>query len=597
MTALPFPYEEFRPGQRKFAAEVYRAARDGKTLCAMAPTGTGKTISALFPAVRALGEGHIEKAFYLTAKETARGVAAGAVREMLFYGMRAKITVITAKDKICPMSERRCDPEVCARADHHFDRVDGAIRDALENGSDLLDQAAIARVASVCNVCPFELSLDLAALSDIIVCDYNYVFDPKVGLKRFFTEGGEYALLVDEAHNLPPRSREMYSSQLDKAAVLSARKAVPKDAKKLRSALSKLNKTMLELGREAVQQGGETVSPDRPPALDSAVLNAAFAFEAYLAEGSETPAEVLDAYWSVLDYSRTCERFGDNYAVITRSGKSGTSVRLFCADASEYLAETLALTRSAVFFSATLTPPEYYARMFGAPEDTKLISLPSPFPKENFLPLIADFVSTRYRDRSSTLERLAELIRTCYLMREGNYIAFFPSYAYMDDVFAHFTKAYPDVPVSKQARGMDIASRDRFLAEFEAPGRAVIGFCVMGGVFAEGVDFAGDRAIGVIIAGTGLPGIDAESEILRTYCDAAYGAGYDYAYVYPGMNRVLQSAGRIIRSAEDRGIALLVDDRFVRAPYRSLFPKHWSHRGRVRSVSGLCEALGRFWNG
>ena len=596
MVSLPFPYKEFRPGQRKFAGEVYRAARDGKTLCATAPTGTGKTMSALFPAVRALGEGHVEKVFYLTAKETVRTVAATAVREMLFNGMRAKTTLITAKDKICPLSERHCDPEACDRANGHFDRVDDAIRDALERGSDLLDRDEISRAASGHTVCPFELSLDLATLSDIIICDYNYAFDPKVNLKRFFTEGGLFALLVDEAHNLPARAREMYSSQLEKSMVLAANKAAPKSAKKLRSELSKLNKTLLELGREAAEQDGEVVAKERPAALDAAVSKSIFAFEAYLAEGSEAPPELLEAYWAALDYTRSCERFGANYSAITRSDKSGVSVRLFCADPAEYLANTLSLTQSAVFFSATLTPPEYYAKLFGVPEDTKLLSLPSPFPRENFLPLIADFVSTRYRDRLMSFESLAELIYTCYAAREGNYIAFFPSYVYMDDVYSRFSELYPDVSTARQSRGMDAASRDAFLAEFDVPGRGIIGFCVMGGVFAEGVDFAGDRAVGVIIAGTGLPGIDAESEILREYCETAYGAGYDYAYVYPGMVRVLQSAGRVIRSAGDRGIALLVDDRFVRSPYRSLFPKHWSHRRRVRSARELYDALGSFWD-
>ena len=595
MVALPFPYEEFRPGQRKFAGEVYRAARDGKTLCAMAPTGTGKTMSALFPAVRALGEGHVEKVFYLTAKETVRTVAAGAVREMLFNDMRAKTTVITAKDKICPLSERRCDPESCERANGHFDRVDAAIREALEHGSDLLDRDEISRAAAQHTVCPFELSLDLATYSDIIICDYNYVFDPKVYLKRFFTEGGEFALLVDEAHNLPSRSREMYSSTLEKSVVLAAHKVAPKAAKKLRSALNKLNKTLLELGLAALEQDGEAITKERHASLDSAVSKAIFATEAHLTEGADVPPELLTAYWSLLDYTRSCERFGDNYAVITRAENSGVSVRLFCADPSEYLANTLSLTRSAVFFSATLTPPEYYAKLFGAPEDTQQLSLPSPFPRENFLPIITDFVSTRYRDRQSSLDKLAELIYTCYATREGNYIAFFPSYAYKDDVFARFSELYPDVPTVRQSRGMDAGSRDAFFEEFDAPERGLIGFCVMGGVFAEGVDFAGDRAVGVIIAGTGLPGIDAESEILREYCDAAYGAGYDYAYVYPGMVRVLQSAGRVIRSADDRGIALLIDDRFVRAPYRSLFPKHWSHRQRVRSSQELRSALEEFW--
>ena len=595
MVDLPFPYEEFRPGQRKFAGEVYRSARDGSMLCAMAPTGTGKTMSALFPSIRALGEGHVEKVFYLTAKETVRAVAATAVRELLFCGMRAKTTVITAKDKICPMSERRCDPEVCERARGHFDRVDDAIRDALERGSDMLDRDEISRAAAERCVCPFELSLDIATYSDIIICDYNYVFDPKVNLKRFFTEGGDYALLVDEAHNLPSRSREMYSSTLEKQVVMAAHKVAPKSAKKLRSALSRLNKTMLELGRETAEQGGEAVAAQRPEALDAAVSKAAHALEKYLGENNEVASELLDIYWSLLDYNRVCERFGDNYAVITRAGKNGTSVRLFCADPAEHLANTLALTRSAVFFSATLTPQDYYAKLFGLAEDTKLLSLPSPFPRENFLPLVADFVSTRYRDRAASLEPLSELIKTCYEKHEGNYIAFFPSYVYMDDVYTRFSELFPEVPTVRQSRGMDTASRDEFLAEFDAPERGLIGFCVMGGVFAEGVDFAGDRAVGVIIAGTGLPGIDAESEILREYNDAAYGAGYNYAYVYPGMIRVLQSAGRVIRSAEDKGIALLVDDRFTRAPYRSLFPKHWSHRRRISSPEELCVALEQFW--
>ncbi|MDR0839590.1 MAG: ATP-dependent DNA helicase [Oscillospiraceae bacterium] len=591
MSAAAFPFEEFRSGQRKLAGEVYRAARDGRRLYAAAPTGTGKTISALFPAVRALGDGYCSKVFYLTAKETARQVAADAVSAMAGAGLRAKTVVLTAKDKICPMAERRCDPESCERARGHYDRVGDAVISALE-GADFLGRSEVAAAAAEYCVCPFEFSLDIATLADIIVCDYNYVFDPKVNLKRFFAEGGDFLVLADEAHNLPSRARDMYSCELSKAAVLKARRVLPKSAGKLKAALGALNKKLLDIGK---QLEDESVSEERPEGLDTAVMKVCFEGGEFLSGGNEAPEAVNEAYWACLDYMRTTERWGANYAAIARAAGREVTVKLYCADPSEYIAATLELTRAAVFFSATLTPPEYYAKLLGGGEEPQTLSLPSPFPRENFLPLVADFVSTRYRDRDFSRDAVAEMIFACAAARRGNYIAFFPSYKYMSDVHERFAELFPEMRTARQSPGMGTAAREAFLREFEALGEGLVGFCVMGGIFAEGVDFAGERAVGVIVVGTGLPGIDAESELLRRYFDENGGAGYEYAYVFPGMNRVLQAAGRVIRSGTDRGIALLIDDRFAREPYPALFPAHWAHRRRVGSARELGRELERFW--
>ncbi|MDR3278197.1 MAG: ATP-dependent DNA helicase [Oscillospiraceae bacterium] len=591
MKTLPFPFETYRDGQRRLSGAVYRAISDGFRLYAMAPTGIGKTVSTLFPALKAMGEGLTEKIFYLTAKTVTRAVAVDAVTRMQSGGLRVKTVVISAKDKTCVLDERVCTPERCPRADGHFDRVNDAMLDILQN-EDLLTPEVVARCAEKRRVCPFELSLDLSLWADVVVCDYNYAFDPRVYLKRFFADGGgEYVFLVDEAHNLADRAREMFSASVDKRSFSAAKRPVAKRWKKLRAALTKINAKLLEY-----RDAGSRVSEARPPELDRLLDTFIVEMGDYLAENADTPQETLDAYFAALAYRQISELYADAHRTLTTVAGGSVTVKLFCADPSALLSEALTRARAAVLFSATLTPIGYFAAVLGGDEaSSKTLILPSPFPRENLLPLAAVGVSTRYRDRERSVEPVAELIYRAAQGRAGNYIAYFPSYKYMDGVYAAFLEKYPAAASVRQESGMDDAARERFLARFTAENAPLVGFCVLGGAFSEGIDLTGDKLIGAIIVGVGLPQINVETDIVRAYYDARNGAGYDFAYKFPGMNKVLQAAGRVIRSERDRGVVLLIDDRFAQPQYAALFPAHWAHRRFIGSSEDLPAALARFW--
>ncbi|MDR3310767.1 MAG: ATP-dependent DNA helicase [Oscillospiraceae bacterium] len=587
---LPFPYGEFRGGQRKLARAVYVAVRDGTDLFADAPTGLGKTMAALYPAVRALGKELAAKAFYLTAKETGRAAAYAAAKSLCGAGLLAKTVVITARDKICPLEIRQCDPERCERARGHYDRVDDAAYDALR-GHDLFPRELISELAERHCVCPFELSLDLALYADIIICDYNYAFDPTVRLQRFFADGArDYVFLCDEAHSLPDRARDMYSAELKKSSVLAAKKTLPKSApsaaKTLRSAVNAVSRAFLAIRESAASE--TFVSDEVPDKLPAALSKLTDAVSLYQADGGEVSPALLDLFFGAQSFLRAAERFSERYAAITRVAGADVSVKLFCADPSAELRERLEPARAAVFFSATLTPSDYFAGALGARDGARFLKLPSPFPAENFLPVALGFVSARYRDRQKSKRAVADIIAISQRSSPGNRIAFFPSYGYMREVFEEFLLLYSELPYIIQSPGMTVAGREEFIAKFGGRGDGFTAFCVLGGVFSEGIDLVGEDVVGITIVGTGLPGIDAESEILREKF------GYDTAYTYPGLQRVLQAAGRLIRTENDRGAVVFADDRFTSARYRALFPEHYAHMRRARNPGELKNMLREF---
>lgn len=592
-TEFPFDY---RPGQRDVAAAVYRTILRRKKLFIQAPTGVGKTISTVFPAVKAVGEGLGNKIFYLTAKTITRTVAENAFRTMKEQGLCMKVITLTAKEKICFCGEAVCNPEACPYAKGHFDRVNDAVYDMLMSGGDI-DRAAIERQAEKFKVCPFELSLDISTWVDAVICDYNYVFDPNAHLKRFFSDGsdGNYIFLIDEAHNLVERGREMYSAALYKEDFLDLRKQVKHLDGKLARRLGEVNKLFLELKREC--EGYQILNSVSHIALK--LMSLLTEMERSLEEPSDdvTHESVLSLYFQVRSFVSIHDGLDKNYVIYSEFEENGRfKIKLFCVNPAENLQKYLDYGSGTVFFSATLLPIHYYKNLLSVEKDDYAIYAQSPFPKENMLLLQAGDVSTRYTMRGRDMYgRYAVYIGRTARCKKGNYMAFFPSYKFMQEVYEQFVRSEEGIDVILQSQNMGEHEREDFLKEFERDREnSLVGFCVMGGVFSEGIDLTADRLIGAIIVGTGLPQVCNDREILKGYFDSRGMRGFDYAYLYPGINKVLQSAGRVIRTETDRGVILLLDERFSQRQYRDSFPREWESC-QVCSAATLEDHIDSFW--
>ena len=600
---LTFPFPAYRKGQRDLAAAAYRTIKAQNRLFAQAPTGIGKTISTLFPAVKAMAEGHAEKIFYLTAKTVVRIVAEKAVDDLRQNGLKLKSLTLTARDKICFKStgEGTCKPEECEYAVGYFDRINDALEDIFQQ--DAFTRPTIEEAAHRHQVCPFEFSLDLSLWSDTIICDYNYVFDPRVFLKRFFLDNtGNYAFLIDEAHNLVDRAREMFSADLYKSEVLAIKQAVNKAHPKLGKKLQAINRHLLKLGKRCEKIGDEECWVDAELPRELIPLLEQFLGEAEKVLVRNLPYpywdELLDFYFQVFGFLRIAELFDEHYTTYVEKSDKEVHLRLFCIDPCRNVREALKRGSSAVFFSATLTPLEYFREILGGDEEDLLLSLDSPFPHENLRLLLADHIATTYKKRQSTFGDVAETIAAAVGQKRGNYLIYFPSYRYMEEVIERFCSAHPDVETLVQTSGMSERAREEFLAVFDADNQeTVVGFAVMGGIFGEGIDLVGERLSGAVIVGVGLPQICLERNLIRRYFDDREIAGFEYAYTFPGMNRVLQAAGRVIRTAEDRGLVLLIDQRFGQQRYRRMFPPFWRPVHRTRGPEQIGSSLEMFWNG
>jgi len=601
IAGLCFPYPDYRPGQREMAVSVYRTIRDGGQQLVQAATGIGKTMAALFPAVVAMGEGLTEKIFYLTARTTARTAAEAAAGQLFQQGLRLKVLTLTAKDKICFLPAADCRPEACAHARGHYDRINAAVDEAFSH--DAQTRTRVEAVARTHRVCPFELCLELSVWADLIVCDYNYVFDPRVYLRRFFEEeNGSYTFLVDEAHNLVDRSREMFSAELKKQPFLEVRRKLKKSLPGVFKAMGRVNRWLLETkktGLRALAGEGEPAWVDSAPpdALLPLLRRFAAGAEHWLAKNRQTDFRepLKELYFAAGAFLKIAERYDSRYATLYRSDGKDLSIRLFCVDPAGNMAQALERCRAAVFFSATLIPMAYFKEVLGCRNSAAMQALPSPFPPGRLGIFVYDQASTYFRDRSATAPAVARAIRMLAEEKGGNYLFFFPSYAYLEQVLSRFAAEAPAVEVLVQKAGMSESEREAFLARFSAANtQTLAGFAVMGGIFGEGIDLAGERLSGAAVVGVGLPAICIERDVIRRHYAETNGRGFEYAYQYPGINRVLQAAGRVIRSAEDCGAVLLIDTRFSSARYRSLFPAHWRPQA-VRSIGDLQKGLRRFW--
>lgn len=601
LAALAFPYPSYRAGQRAMAGAAYKTFREGGRLLCQAPTGIGKTMGMLFAALKAMGGGYGRRIFYLTARTTAREAAENALARLRAAdaGLRLRSVSLTAKDKACLCERRECTPEHCPYANGYYDRIKTALDDAL--ALDSYTRPVLEALAKKHTVCPFELGLDLALWCDVIVGDYNYLFDPVVRLARFF-EGGktgqEPLFLVDEAHNLPARAREMYSASLEKGQLTAAKKALGKQKSRAKTALGKLNGAFLAWQKECAGAPGSTLFfEEAQEEFNRLLARAAAPLEDWLDEHREGEAHdaVLEAYFALRGYLRTAEWYDERY--VTQVTALGRQVRVeqLCLDPSRFVDTSLALGRGAVLFSATLAPPGYYKDLLGC-QDALAAALPSPFAAKNLGLYRAGDVSTKYQDRTASLGRVADYLYALAAGRPGNYLAFFPSYAYLRQAHEAFCERWPALETIAQQPGMTEEEKAGFLARFaERPAKPLLGFAVLGGVFGEGVDLAGSRLIGAAVVGVGLPQVNPLQELLRDYFEKTRGSGFAYAYQYPGMNKVLQAAGRVIRTASDRGAVLLLDERFCRGDYRALFPAHWAHCKTVYSPGALGQELTAFW--
>lgn len=596
--SMDFPFGNYRKGQRQLAVAVYRTITEEKKLFAQAPTGIGKTISTLFPAIKAIGEGYSSKIFYLTAKTITRQVAEDTLKLLLNKGLSLKFLTLTAKDKICFKEESNCNPDHCEFARGHFNRVNDALMDILEN-ENMITRETVEKYSTKHNICPFEFSLDLAMWVDCVICDYNYAFDPRVYLKRFFSDNnGDYIFLVDEAHNLVDRSREMFSAELYKKPMLELKRIMKDKSNKIAKALNKMNSFMLKLKKKCVDDDfyiQEEEITDIYPILRKFIKES----EEWLVgnERVEGHKKLLDLYFQVFAFLKISELYDKRYVTYIEKSKSDVRLRLFCVDPSYLLSEAVKRGKSAVFFSATLTPLSYFRSTLGGDVEDYKMALSSPFDKKNLKLLINSNISTKYRNRDKSYVPIAEYLNVVVNQKSGNYLVFFPSYAYMNQVYDTFVENYPDVAVIKQSTKMTEDEREGFLASFIADNEdTLLGFAVMGGIFSEGIDLTGERLSGAVIIGVGLPQICLERNIIRDFFDEKSNTGFEYAYMYPGMNKVLQAAGRVIRTEEDKGIVLLLDERFSYSHYKRLFPDKWSINKSVRNTKDIEGHLSSFWN-
>lgn len=655
---LEFPYA-YRKGQKELASDVYRTIARRKNLFIQAPTGVGKTISTVFPAVKAVGEGLGDKIFYLTAKTITGTVAKEAFELLRTRGYQAKIIWLTAKEKLCLCEEMDCNPVHCPYAKGHYDRVNDAVYNLLQK-EDVFTREVILEQAREYRVCPFEMSLDTATWADDIIGDYNYVFDPNVYLKRFFAEGtrGDYIFLVDEAHNLVERSREMYSASIYKEDFLAAKKLLkPYQEKHDRRAervirhLEKCNRILLGYKRECENY----VVYENIGTLIFALTRLAADLDEYLQKSPDFPErrEVNEFYLNLRNFMNIYELVDEHYVVYSEHEEDGRfKLKFYCVDPSLNLQERIDKGNATIFFSATLLPIQYYKSLLSTRRDNYAVYAQTAFSEEQRLLLFGNDVSSKYTRRGrAEYERIALYIEKTARAKQGNYMVFFPSYRMMQEVYEVFLEggetdemrpqeyfpegaenaeivehpeeaeiaehpeeaeiaehpndaenpgdAEPCLWCMMQQTGMREAEREAFLQAFSGEaskrrGGSLVAFCVLGGIFGEGIDLKKEQLIGAVIVGTGLPQISNEREILMRYYDERAGAGFDYAYRFPGMNKVLQAAGRVIRTTEDVGVIELLDERFLKSDYRGLFPREWEQR-RICNVNEVEQMLAEFW--
>lgn len=594
---LAFPFGSYRKGQRELAAAVYKTIHAQQKLFVEAPTGTGKTMSTLFPTFKAMGEELGERIFYLTAKTITRQVAEETVTKIAQEAARIKSVTLTAKDKICFLTERNCTPEHCPFAKGYYDRVNDGLWDMLTN-DDQYTRPVIEDYARKHELCPFELSLDVSRFCDLVVGDYNYLFDPTVYLRRFFEEEDKNNLvLVDEAHNLVNRSKEMYSASISRNNLANIQKDLKSSFKKLNKAFLKVDNEF-ELIYQALDSEAYHHQKSAPEGLINSLFKAQELIKEWLAENPEDPVQqrMLPIYFEILRFTRMSEFYDDHYETTVEFKNYDLIVKEYCIDPSYFLEQTMDKVGSSILFSASFSPLDYYQEVLGGGEDSLTYRLPSPFSAENRLVAVDASIQTTYQKRVQSIPKIAEAIELLAKAKTGNYLVFLPSFQFLDQVADYFHEKYPEYAIQIQGSKLNETEREEFLAAFvDQPTKTLIGFCVLGGIFSEGIDLVGERLIGTVVVGVGLPQINHEQELIKEYYDEKNDEGFSYAYQLPGMNKVIQAAGRVIRTMKDQGIILLLDQRYTNPHYQKLLPLSWQDRKVVYGKEELDKTIQTFW--
>lgn len=596
---LKFPFNTYRPGQENLAKGTYTTIAQSKQLFVQAPTGIGKTISTVYPSVKAIGENKIEKIFYLTAKTMGAKVAEESFDKMRSDGLKFRNITLTAKDKVCFLGKANCNPESCEYAKNYYGKITDVIYEMLEKESNFT-RDIIDSYAKKYKVCPYELSLDLSLYSDAIICDYNYVFDPNVYLKRYFnnTDRCNCVFLIDEAHNLVDRARSMYSGELSKSKLITTLETISPDFKKIENAILKVIKEISVY--EDKCSNGRYSQHELPNKLMNNIaelndtLSLALNREKFV---SNKQSEVIYELYSACSRFIDIAEIYDECYMFYMEKREDTFIKLFCIDPSKNLKSAYKRGKSIIVFSATLSPLKYFRDILGGEEDAYGVVLSSPFDIQNREILVVDNVSTRYNDRQKSYDIIVEYIHAMVSKKMGNYMVFLPSFDYMTKIRDMFCEKYPFIKTIKQDQHMSELDREIYLSKFsKRPKETLVSFNVVSGLFSEGIDFKGEMLIGSIIIGVGLPMICQERDIIKDYFQAKNGYGFDFAYTFPGINRVIQSAGRVIRTDYDRGVIMLIDDRFGTNKYKSLFPREWFNHKTVRCLKDAEDITNDFWN-
>lgn len=595
ISAAEFPYPDYRLGQQDMMRDVREVIHNQGQMMIQAPTGIGKTAAVLFPAVKALGESEVEKIFYLTARTTGRVIAEQTLKEFNDTGLHLKCVTITAKEKVCLSGQPYCLGSDCPYARGYYDRLPEARTELFS--CDVFDQETIQCLAKKYRICPFEFSLDLCLWTDCIICDFNYAFDPRVYLKRFFLESSlKCVFLIDEAHNLVDRSRHMFSAEIRKSAFLDLCRKFKDKNPEIFKVAGQINNWMRDNARDLnLEKKG--YDKERPEDL-LPHLNRLCQYIERIKLQSLNPGlrfSLMDLYFETLWFLKVADSFDSNYVTVIDTIEKDVTVKLLCLDSSGSMRAAFERAGSSILFSATITPMEYFAQVLGCREDLTVRIFPSPFPRENLCLLLHPNISTLYKNRSLTRNALVKAIGTLVEAKKGNYLVFFPSYEYLKMVYPIYAETYPQHILQVQSPSMSEEERILFLDRFSSENsRTLVGFVVMGGIFGEGIDLAGDRLTGAVIVGVGLPGISLERELIKEHFSRNEMPGFKFAYQFPGMNRVFQAAGRVIRSETDRGVVLLIDSRYHWPEYNCLFPEEWNVR--IVSDGVQLEYMAReFW--
>lgn len=594
---LHFPYGDFRTYQKALSATVYRRIKAGENLFLEAPTGTGKTMGTMFPAIRSLGDETIDRILFTTARTVGRNAAEEAVKDIKKAGGRIFSVSLTAKDKICFNFGSSCTPEDCEYTEGYYDRIDNALKDAVS--TELLDRDGIEELAEKHKVCPFEFSLDSALISDLVICDYNYIFDPSVSMKRYFENRKEnYLLLLDEAHNLPDRARDMYTEILSKKEIMDLRRLTKKNEVAVHRSLSGINNQINRIKKEAPdnRESYDITDPDEKlvKAIKRFIENAELFFRT--GDGTETVKQrLLEFYFNLRRYIRLCDENIEGITTLYKKEDNDFTITRLCLDPAPSLESYWKRFHSYILFTATLTPQVYFQETLFTDKCPDVELIPSPFPKDNCLVIVRDDIDTRYRFRERSMDSVVKSILETVKLKKGNYMVFFPSYNYLDKVYFHLNNSEYDGEIIAQEPEMSEEERAEFLQSFE-DSRNILALAVLGGIFGEGIDLRGDKLIGVIIVGVGLPGISVERELYMKGYKEQGKDGFACAYRYPGFNRIMQAAGRVIRTETDKGIITLLDSRYSNNQYKPLFPHIWRDAWVCHDQDNMIKLINNFWD-